>query len=87
MDVMTLTDDGQNAQIGMSAESRLVDFRRVREVRYTHEEQQAIDPTDKGLEFVNGIQEKTIYWGDQNPNNRMNDPPPGEIGPDGLPLQ
>jgi len=66
MDVMTLTDDGQNAQIGMSAESRLVDFRRVREVRYTHEEQEAIDPTDKGLEFVNGIQEKTIYWGNQN---------------------
>ena len=66
MDVMTLTDDGETATIAMSTESRLVDFRRVRESRYTDEEQHVIDPTDKGLEFVTGLQEKTIYWGNQN---------------------
>ena len=69
MDVMSINDDGQEASIIMSAENRLVDFRRPREVRYTHEEQQNLyppgpgTPGDLGLEFVNAIQEKQVYWG------------------------
>jgi hypothetical protein len=66
MDVMSVNDDGQNATIIMSAENKLVDFRRPRETRYTHEEQQnlyPVSPPDLGLEFVNAIQEKQIYWG------------------------
>ena len=63
MDVMSINDDGQNATIIMTAENKLVDFRRPREVRYTHEEQQNIYPGDLGLEFVTAIQEKQIYWG------------------------
>ena len=63
MDVMSINDDGQNATIGMTAENKLLDFRRPREIRYTDEEQKNIDPTDRGLEFVNAIQEKEIYWG------------------------
>jgi hypothetical protein len=63
MDVMSVADDGQQASIIMSAENKLVDFRRPREVRYTHEEQQNLFSTDLGLEFVNAIQEKQIYWG------------------------
>jgi hypothetical protein len=66
MDVMSINDDGQNATIIMTAENKLVDFRRPREVRYTHEEQQnlyPVSPPDLGLEFVTAIQEKQIYWG------------------------
>jgi len=69
MDVMAINDDGRTSTIGLSAENRLVDFRRPREVRYTHEEQQNLyppgpgTPGDLGLEFVNAIQEKQIYWG------------------------
>jgi hypothetical protein len=63
MDVMSISDDGQNATIGMTAENKLVDFRRPREVRYTNEEQKNLFPNDKGLEFVTAIQEKQIYWG------------------------
>jgi hypothetical protein len=66
MDVMSINDDGQNATIIMSAENKLVDFLRPRETRYTHEEQQnlyPVSPPDLGLEFVNAIQEKQIYWG------------------------
>jgi hypothetical protein len=63
MDVMSINDDGQNATIIMTAENKLVDFRRPREVRYTHEEQQNLYPGDLGLEFVTAIQEKQIYWG------------------------
>lgn len=87
MDVMTINDDGSTATIGLSAESRLVDFRRVRELRYTDEEQAAIDPTDKGLEFVNSIQEKTIFWGSPNSMNPTlwnggNDPIDRDRNPD-----
>jgi hypothetical protein len=69
MDVMAINDDGRTSTIGLSAENKLVDFRRPREVRYTHEEQQNLyppgsgTPGDLGLEFVNAIQEKQIYWG------------------------
>ena len=35
MDVMTINDDGEQAIIGMTAENKLVDFRRPRELRYT----------------------------------------------------
>ena len=63
MDVMSINDDGQNATIGMTAENRLVDFKRPREVRYTDEEQKNLYAGDRGLEFVNAIQEREIYWG------------------------
>ena len=70
MDVMQITDDGQNAEIIITAESKLMDFKRPRELRYTHEEQQALFPTspsitmpDLGLEYVNDLQEKPVYWG------------------------
>jgi hypothetical protein len=66
MDVMQITDDGNTAEITMTAESKLMDFKRPREIRYTDEEQQQLFPGDVGLEFVNDIQEKAIFWG--NPN-------------------
>jgi hypothetical protein len=69
MDVMQITDDGSSAQITMTAENRLVDFRRSREVRYTDEEQQTLYSGDVGLEFVPAIQNKAIYWGNANPTN------------------
>ena len=62
---MQISDDGQSADITMTAENRLVDFKRAREVRYTHEEQTALFPGDLGLEFVTAIQEKAIYWGNE----------------------
>jgi len=73
MDVMTINDDGEQAIIGMTAENKLVDFRRPREVRYTDEEQKALFPSDKGLEFVNAIQEKEIYWGNAKFTSAVND--------------
>jgi hypothetical protein len=72
MDVMQISDDGQSSLITMSAENKLIDFKRTREIRYTDEEQQAIYSGDLGLEFVNAIQEKTIYWGNQNHTNGSN---------------
>jgi hypothetical protein len=81
MDVMQISDDGQSSLITMSAENKLIDFKRTREIRYTDEEQQAIYSGDLGLEFVNAIQEKTIYWGNQNHTNGSNWNGGGETTP------
>lgn len=80
MDVMQLSDDGQTSQITMTAENKLIDFKRTREIRYTDEEQQRLYSGDLGLEFVNAIQEKTIYWGNQNTTNASNWNGGGETG-------
>jgi len=87
MDVMQISDDGQSSQITMTAENKLIDFKRTREQRYTNEDQQTLFPTyasitlpDLGLEFVNAIQEKTIYWGNQNATNASNWNGGGETG-------
>jgi hypothetical protein len=72
MDVMQVSDDGQSATIIMTAESRLMDFKRPREIRYTDEEQQNLFAGDVGLEFVNDIQEKPIYWGNPNQTQATN---------------
>ena len=80
MDVMQISDDGQTSQITMTAENKLIDFKRTREIRYTDEEQQRLFSGDLGLEFVNAIQEKTIYWGNQNTTNASNWNGGGETG-------
>jgi hypothetical protein len=72
MDVMQISDDGQSADLTMTAESRLMDFKRPREIRYTDEEQQNLFSGDVGLEFVNDIQEKPIYWGNPNQTQATN---------------
>lgn len=63
MDVMTVDDDGATAQISITAESKLIDLERSRARRYTSEDQKIDFPNDKGLEFITGLQDKTIVWG------------------------
>lgn len=54
---------GKEAAIALSIESRLVDWRRPRIRRYTHEDQQAQYPGDMGLEYVAAMADKPIIWG------------------------
>jgi hypothetical protein len=63
MDVMTIGEQGDNCTIDLTAESRLIDLERPRLRRWTSEDQKALDPDDKGFEFVNSLQEATIKWG------------------------
>lgn len=80
MDTMVISNDGTRASIGLSVESKLVDFQRTRESRFTHEEQLRRFPADTGLEFVAGLQDKVIYWGNSNKTVR------GVIGGNDQPL-
>ena len=63
MDTMGIEDSGDTANIGLTAESRLIDLERSRERRYTSEDQKIDYPNDKGLEFIADLQDKEIVWG------------------------
>jgi hypothetical protein len=54
---------GATASITINCESRLLDMNISVERRYTVEDQQRDYPDDRGFEFVNSIQEATIYFG------------------------
>ncbi len=63
MDVMTIEDAGETANISLSAESRLIDLERARVRRYTDNDQQNQFAGDTGLRFVADLQDKEIAWG------------------------
>lgn len=54
---------GKTATLTLTVQSRMADWERPRLRRYTHEDQRALYPEDKGFEFVGQMAEKTIYWG------------------------
>jgi hypothetical protein len=71
MDQPTITVNGMTATIAINCESRLMDLNVPAERRYTNEDQWRDWPGDRGFEFVNSVQEVTIYWG-RTPNSSNN---------------
>ena len=71
MDQPTLDVDGTTATIAINCENRLVEMNVAVDRRYTNEDQQLDHPGDRGLEFVNSIQEAQIYWG-RTPSSKNN---------------
>ena len=55
--------DFENGAIALTVISRLADWQRANNSRYTNEEQQRRYPGDKGLEFIAQQVEKQIVWG------------------------
>ncbi|GAB3282689.1 hypothetical protein GCM10027347_59070 [Larkinella harenae] len=62
MDVIEFTDNGQTADIRMSVENALIIGQRAKVGRYTPEDQKKRFPGDKGLDFINQLQDKSIVW-------------------------
>lgn len=62
MDVMEITDNGEDANIRLSVENALIIGRRAKVRRYTSEDQKKRFPNDKGLDFINQLQDKEIVW-------------------------
>ena len=54
------------ATIELDIENRLIDWERPRVSRFTNEEQQNLYSGDKGLEFVDSVAEKELFWGVDN---------------------
>lgn len=71
MDQPTIDVAAESAVISINCENKLLDLNIPVYRRYTNEDQQLDYPGDRGLEFVNGIQETTIYWG-RVPNSQNN---------------
>ena len=63
MDQMNIVDAGDTATIELMVENRLIDLERVRVARFTSGYQKSIYPNDKGLDFVEDLQDKNIAWG------------------------
>lgn len=63
IDTMTIEEGSETATISVSVENRLIDLERSRIFRYTDQSQKAVYPNDKGLEFVEDLQDKTFNWG------------------------
>lgn len=63
LDIPSITDEGESAQISITYESRLIDLERARVRRYTPEDQKQLFPDDLGLDFVPAIQDRKVLWG------------------------
>lgn len=63
MDQPAINDQGVEASISITAESRLIDLQRPRERRFTDQDQKTYYPTDNFFKFVTGLQDKQILWG------------------------
>jgi hypothetical protein len=62
-DIPIIDDDAKDISISLSAENRLIDLGRSRTRRFTPEDQKKDYPNDKGFDFVAGLVDKEITWG------------------------
>jgi len=63
MQSMKISDTPDGATIAVSAESRLNDLRRPRGYRYTNDAQDHLFSGDKGLAYIQTLQDQQILWG------------------------
>lgn len=63
IDQMNIDEGPDTSTIAISVESRLIDLERVRIFRFTDQSQKSRFPNDKGLEFVEDLQDKQFNWG------------------------
>jgi hypothetical protein len=55
---------GPTITIQASLTSRLINWKRSTNSRYTNEDQQEKFPDDKGFRFINDLATRKIQWGD-----------------------
>lgn len=63
LDQMNISEAADTATISVTAENALIKLERPVVRRFTDSDQRSRFPTDKGLEFVAGLQDKEIFWG------------------------
>jgi len=63
IDKMDIDEGPETSTIAMSIESRLIDLERPRIFRFSDQNQKTRYPIDKGLEFVEDLQDKQFNWG------------------------
>ena len=63
VDTVAISDEGDASTITFELESKLISLERPLDFRYTDQDQKHFFPNDKGLEFVDDLQDKEIKWG------------------------
>jgi len=63
MDEMNIDEGPEFATIEMKVENKLIDLERTRIRRFSSGYQKSVYPNDKGLDFVEALQDKEILWG------------------------
>ena len=63
MDEMNIQESPEGSTIELKVESKLVDLERSRSIRYTSAYQKSKYPGDKGLDFIESIQDRETFWG------------------------
>jgi hypothetical protein len=63
MDQMNIVESSDTCNISVSAENALIKLERPVVRRLTSTDQKSRYPSDKGLEYVAGLQDKEIFWG------------------------
>jgi hypothetical protein len=67
LDQMNISESAETAIISVTAENILIKLDRPATRRFSDEDQRSRYPTDKGFEFVVGLQDKEIFWGKATP--------------------
>lgn len=62
MDTIEINAGAETCDIRLSVESELIIGQRSKVSRYTDEEQKRLYPNDKGLEYINPLQDKELVW-------------------------
>ena len=63
LDVPTIDESSTYPRVTITYESRLVDFDRAREYRFTNDSQKSFYPTDRGFEYVRKAAKWDGFWG------------------------
>ena len=63
MDQMNIQESGETSTIELTVENKLVDLEKPRVIRYTSAYQKSKYAGDKGLDFIEDLQDKDIIWG------------------------
>jgi hypothetical protein len=63
MDEMNIDEGADFATIEIKLENKLIDLERARVRRFTSGYQKSLYPDDRGLDFVEDLQDKDIVWG------------------------
>jgi hypothetical protein len=63
MDVLSINEAAETAEVSVSVENRLIDLERPRVVLYTDETQQRLFPGDVSLQYVAALVDAQVTWG------------------------
>lgn len=63
MDQMSIDEGPDTSTVQLKVENKLIDLERARVGRFTSQHQKSIYPEDKGLDFVESLQDTTLNWG------------------------